>query len=33
METISPSKDDKNIAYSENDIHYTMKLMEVLHQH
>jgi hypothetical protein len=30
---INPSKDDKNIAYSKNDIHYTMKLMEVFHQH
>jgi hypothetical protein len=33
IEMISPSKDDKNISYSRNDIHYTMKLMEVFHQH
>jgi hypothetical protein len=36
---INPSKDDKNIAYSKNDIQYTMKLifftssLEILHQH
>jgi hypothetical protein len=35
---ISPSKDVKNIAYSKNDIHYTMKLisltsLEILHQY
>jgi len=36
---ISSSNDDKNIAYSKNDIHYNMKSifptssLEVLHQH
>jgi hypothetical protein len=36
---INPSKDDKNIAYSKNDVHYNMKLifptssLKVFHQH